>query len=46
MGCWRGCGISFLGDLQKLPGCGPGQVAVGGPAWVGGLEQLTSSSPC
>lgn len=27
----RGCGISLLGDLQKLLGHGPGQPAVGVP---------------
>ena len=27
-----GCGISLLGDLQKPPGHGPGQPALGGPA--------------
>jgi len=25
-------GVSLLGDLQKLPGCGPRQPALGGPA--------------
>lgn len=27
-----GCGISVLGDAQKLPGHGPGELALGGPA--------------
>lgn len=31
----RGCGASILGDLQKLPGHGPVQPAVGKPAWAG-----------
>ena len=28
----RGCGVYILGDTQKLPGCDPGQPALGGPA--------------
>ena len=28
----RVCGGSVLGDIQKLPGHGPGQLALGGPA--------------
>ncbi|KAK4828495.1 hypothetical protein QYF61_026766 [Mycteria americana] len=31
----RGCGVSILGDIQKLSGCGPGQPAAGGPASAG-----------
>ena len=32
----RGCGISFSGDIQDLPGQGPLQPAVGDPASAGG----------
>lgn len=28
----RGCGISIFSDIQNLPGPGPGQPALGGPA--------------
>ena len=28
----RSCEVSLFGDLQKLPGCGPGQSALGVPA--------------
>ena len=30
-----GCGVSFSGDIQDLPGRGPVQPAVGDPAWAG-----------
>ena len=33
-----GCGVSFSGDIQKLPGQGPVQPAVGDPASAGGLD--------
>ena len=33
-----GCGVSFSGDTQKLPGWGPMQPAVGDPASAGGLD--------
>jgi len=33
-----GCGISFSGDIQDLPGQGPVQPAVGDPASAGGLD--------
>ena len=33
-----GCGVSFSGDIQDLPGQGPVQPAVGDPAWAGGLD--------
>ena len=31
-----GCGVSFSGDIQDLPGQGPLQPAAGAPASVGG----------
>jgi len=31
----RGCGVSFSGDIQDLPGQGPLQPAVGDPASAG-----------
>ena len=33
-----GCGFSFSGDIQDLPGHGPVQPAVGDPASAGGLD--------
>ena len=33
-----GCGVSFSGDIQDLPGQGPVQPAVGDPASAGGLD--------
>ena len=33
-----GCGVSFSGDIQDLPGQGPLQPAVGDPASAGGLD--------
>jgi len=33
-----GCGVSFSGDIQDLPGRGPVQPAVGDPALAGGLD--------
>jgi len=33
-----GCGVSFSGDIQALPGQGPLQPAVGDPASAGGLD--------
>lgn len=41
----RGCGGSLLGQLQKLPGCGLEDPAVGGSAWAGRLDQMTSRGP-
>jgi len=34
----RGCGVSFSGDVQNLPGQGPVQLALGEPALAGGLD--------
>jgi len=31
-----GCRVSFSGDIQTHPGCGPVQLAVGDPALAGG----------
>ena len=33
-----GCGVSFSGDIQDLPGRGPVQPAVGDPALAGALD--------
>jgi len=33
-----GCGVSFSGGIQDLPGQGPVQPAVGDPASAGGLD--------
>jgi len=33
-----GCGVSFSGDIQDLPGQGPVQTSVGDPALAGGLD--------
>jgi len=33
----RGCGVSFFGDIQNLPGCSPVQPAVGDPALARGF---------
>ena len=35
-----GYGVSFSGDIQDLPGCGPVQPAVGDPALAAGLDSL------
>jgi len=41
-----GCGVSFSGDIQDLPGRGPVQPAVGDPAWAGvGLGDPQRSLP-
>ena len=34
----RGCGVSFSGDIQDLPGRGPVRPAVGDPASAGGVD--------
>ena len=33
-----GCGVSFSGDIQDLPGRSPVQPAVGDPASAGGVD--------
>lgn len=35
----RGCGVSILRHIQKLPGCGPGQLVFGGPTRAGGWSR-------
>ena len=35
-----GCGVSFSGVIQDLPGQGPVQPAVGDPALAGGLDWM------
>ena len=41
----QGYGVCHLGDTQKPPGHDTGQLALDGPAWAVGLEQMTSRSP-
>ena len=40
-------GVSILGGIQKPSGLGPGQLALGSPAWAGGFrpDDLQSSPP-
>jgi len=40
-----GCGVSFSGDIQDPPGCGPVQPALGDPASAGGLDWVTHRGP-
>ena len=40
-----GCGVSFSGDIQDLPGQGPLQPTVGDPASAGGLGWVTHRGP-
>lgn len=40
-----GCGVFILGDIKKTSWYVPQQPALGGPAWEGGLENVTSRSP-
>lgn len=42
---WRSCGDSLFGDLQKLPGHGPGQPALGVPAWARGWSRWPPEGP-
>jgi len=37
--------LSFSGDMQDLPGCGPVQPALGDPALAGGLDWVTHRGP-
>ncbi|GAB0180325.1 klotho [Grus japonensis] len=39
----RGCGVSFSGDTQYLPGCDPVQPALGDPTLAGGLDDVQRS---
>ena len=41
----RGCGVSFSGDIQDLPGQGPVQPALGDPASAGRLDWMTHRGP-
>jgi len=40
-----GCGVSFSGNIQDLPGHGPVQPALGDPAWAGELDWVTHRGP-
>ena len=40
-----GCGFSFSGDSQDLPGQGPVQPALSDPASAGGLDLVTHRGP-
>jgi len=40
-----GCGVSFSGDIQNLPGQGPVQPALGDPASAWGMDWMTSRGP-
>ena len=41
----RGCGVSFSGDIQNLPGQSPVQPAVDDPALARRLDQITHKGP-
>ena len=41
----QGCGVSFSGDTQNSPGCGPVQPALGDPALAGGLDWVIPRGP-
>jgi len=41
----RGCGFSFSGDFQNVPGQGPVQLALGDPALAGGLDEMNPRGP-
>jgi len=40
-----GCGVSFSGDIQNLPGQGPVQPALGDPALAGELGWMIHRGP-
>ena len=40
-----GCGVSFSGDIQDLPGQGPMQPGLGDPASAAGLDWVTHRGP-
>lgn len=40
-----GCGISYLGGIQRLSGHSPGQLAPSDPTQAEGLDQVTSRGP-
>lgn len=42
---WRVCGVSFLGDIQKSPGHGPGHAALNGLAWADRLDHMGCGGP-
>lgn len=41
----RSSNVSLPGDIQKLSGHGPGQLTLGGSAWAGELDKMTSRGP-
>jgi len=40
----RGCGVSIIGNIQKLSGYSPGQSALGVPDQSGGWTPLPTST--